>query len=247
MQISDAPPPYGMVVFDCDSTLSAMEGIEELSGEHRAELVALTRKAMEGSLPLEAVFGARLALVEPSRSAVERIGRLYVERTLPHAGALVRALRSLGKRVIIVSGGLEPAVGELARGNGFTPQKGGAEAVRIDERGANAGFDEASPLARSGGKRLVLERRARSGAGALAFVGDGATDLEAAPCAARFIAFGGVERRASVFERARVHCEAADLAALVPLLLSADELARLSRDPAHDSLMRAAAPWLQPA
>lgn len=248
MQISDAPPPYGTVVFDCDSTLSAMEGVEELGREHRAELSRLTRAAMDGSVPLEQVYGARLALVEPSRSAVERIGRLYVERVLPNARELVRALRALRKRVAIVSGGLAPAVLVLARELGIAAEDVEAVVVRFDESGAYAGFDETSPLARAGGKCLVLERRAaRRGAGPLAFVGDGATDLEAAPFAARFVAFGGVERRACVFEQARVHCDVADLAALVPLLLSAEEIALLASDPAHASLVRAAARWLKPA
>ncbi len=47
----DAPPPYATVVFDCDSTLAAMEGIEELAqGAGAEEIRALTRAAMDGAI-----------------------------------------------------------------------------------------------------------------------------------------------------------------------------------------------------
>lgn len=240
-RIEDRPPPYGTVVFDCDSTLSAMEGIEELAAGHVAELAAMTRAAMEGSVPLEAVYGRRLELVRPTRADVERIGRLYVEKLLPHARELVAALLALGKDVRVVSGGLLPAVAHLARALGIDGGAVAAVDVRFDAAGGYAGFDEGSPLARSGGKALVLERIARRpGAGPVAFVGDGATDLEAAHLVARFVAYGGVERRASVFEAALVTCEAPDLAALVPWLLSPAEIEALAADPAFAPLLEAA-------
>lgn len=241
MRIEDRPPPYGTVAFDCDSTLSAMEGIEELSAGRSAALAEMTSAAMEGSVPLESVYRRRLELVRPSRADVARIGRLYVERRLPHAAELVRALRRLGKRVRIVSGGLLPAVMHLGSALGLEESAVEAVDVRFDADGAYAGFDEASPLCRSGGKAEVLARiAAEPGAGLVAFVGDGATDLEAAPVVARFVAFGGVERRAAVFAAARVTCDAPDLAALLPLLCTPAEIAALTRDPACANLLGAA-------
>jgi phosphoserine phosphatase len=231
MQPRDQPPPYGTLVFDCDSTLSAMEGIEELAGaRHAEEIRRLTAQAMEGEIALEDVFGRRLALVRPSRADVLRIGREYVARRVRHAELLLDALRALGKRVVVVSGGLEPAVLALARSLGVEARDVRAVGVRFDAGGCYAGFDEASPLARSGGKIEVLRALARAGPAPLCFVGDGATDLEAAPECARFIAYGGVVRRAVVFERARVTCDVPDFAALAPLVLSPSELARLARE-----------------
>ena len=69
------------------------------------------------------------------------------------------------------------------------------------------------------------------------------TDLEAAGEVARFIAYGGVVRRAEVFERARVKCATPDLAALVPWLLSGDERRALAELGAHAALLEAAAPF----
>ena len=234
-ELSDRPPPYGTVVFDCDSTLCAIEGIEELA-RGNAEVARLTRAAMQGEVALEEVFGRRLALVRPSCADVERIGATYVETQLPNSARLVAALHALGKRVAIVSGGLLPAVRAAARARGRPDALVNPVDVRFDAGGRYAGFDERSPLARAGGKIAAL-RALRRPEEPLAFVGDGATDLEAAGEAERFVAFGGVERRAQVLAAARVRCLEPDFRGLVPLLLSEAEIATLARDPAHRTLL----------
>jgi phosphoserine phosphatase len=233
--LPDSPPPYGTVVFDCDSTLSAIEGIEELA-RGNAEVARLTDDAMEGRVPLEQVFARRLALVRPSRADVERIGARYVEELVPNVAALVRALHALGKRVCIVSGGLLPAVRALADVLGIDADHVMAVDVRFARDGSYAGFDADSPLARARGKVTALQRLKRPGE-RLAFVGDGATDLEAAHEAERFVAFAGVERRARVLAEARVACLDPDFRALVPLLLAPDEIAELRAHPAHRALV----------
>ena len=65
-------PGFRTVIFDCDSTLSAIEGIEELAVAHREEIARLTDLAMQGAVPLEEVYGRRLDLIRPSRQEVER-------------------------------------------------------------------------------------------------------------------------------------------------------------------------------
>lgn len=236
--LPDAPPPYAVVAFDCDSTLSAIEGIDELARLAGQDVRALTEKAMRGEIALESVYAARLELVRPTRAMVDRVGALYVARMLPHARELVLALRSLGKRVCAVSGGLEPAVRALAGAAGIAEEDVHAVPILFDGRGRYAGFDQASPLARSGGKVAL----ARSLGSPLAFVGDGVTDLEVAEAGAcaRFVAFGGVARRPEVLARASVRCEAPDLAALLPLLCSPAELETLARGADHAALLDAA-------
>lgn len=239
MQRTPTPPPYGTIVFDCDSTLSTIEGIEYLARDHQEQIQALTRRAMDGELPLEEVFGARLELVRPSAEDLERAGQAYVETALPHGPDLCAALLALGKQVWILSGGLRPAVLHLARALGLDETDVHAVGVRFDAAGEYAGFDNDSPLARSGGKLDLLLSLARADTGPIALVGDGATDLEAAPACARFVAFGGVERREEVFAGADACCEVPDLAALLPFLTSAEERGQLSSLPAHAGLLEA--------
>ncbi|MBK7644283.1 MAG: HAD-IB family phosphatase [Planctomycetes bacterium] len=237
--LRDAPPPYHTCVFDCDSTLSSIEGIDELAEGAREEIAELTRQAMAGELALESVYGRRLERIRPGRARVEALGALYVERMLPGARELVCALRALEKRVCIVSGGLAPAVETLARALGI--ERGEVFAVRIEfaADGSYAGFDPSSPLARAGGKREVLAHIASAPRAApIALVGDGMSDLEALeePALARFVAFGGVVRRAAVFERARVHASAPDLACVLPLLVSPSEMRILAASREHAGL-----------
>jgi phosphoserine phosphatase len=239
----DAPPPYGTVVFDCDSTLSAIEGVDELgeiTGVGREAIAALTERAMAGAIPLEQVYGKRLALLEPDRAAVEELGRRYVRAALPHARELTQALLALGKRVFILSGGVSQAVQALAQHLGLPLEQVLAVEVFHDRAGTYRGFDELSPLSRSHGKLELLREIGRGErGGGVALVGDGATDLEAAPAARRFIAFAGVARRAAVLERAAVSCDRPDLAALLPLLVTADEAERLSTVHGLAALVRA--------
>lgn len=225
--LPDRPPPYGTIVFDCDSTLSGIEGIDELAGELRPEIAALTHRAMAGELPLEAVYGLRLARIRPSAERVARLAEEYSAAALPGAASLVARLRRLGKRVVVVSGGVRQAVAPFAATLGIPDADVLAVELHFDAAGRYAGFDESSPLARSGGKIEVLRALAAApSAGPVCFLGDGITDLEAAPEVARFIAFAAFVRRPEVLAAARVVCEVPDAAALVPLLLTAAESAR---------------------
>jgi len=237
--VTDAPPPYDVVVFDCDSTLSDLEGIDHLATalgpDEAAAIAALTDEAMDGGKSLQEVYGLRLERIRPDRAALEALGTKYVAELLPSAREVVDALGFLGKEVHVVSGGLFPGVLRLGAELGLTPERIHAVGLALDEHGAYAGFDEASPLAREGGKIEVVAAL-RAGR-ATALVGDGATDLEAAPELARFVAFGGVKRRDAVFERARIQATDRDLVQLLPLLCTGPELDRIDAEPRFAGLL----------
>lgn len=235
--VRDNPPPYEAVAFDCDSTLSAIEGIDELAREHMDQIASLTDAAMSGEVPLESVYKQRLEIVRPTRQAVEAVGELYVERALPHVAELVAALHHLGKRVYVISGGVLGAVRILARHLEVPEERVHAVDLRHDDDGAYLGFDEDSPLARNGGKPEIV---AALNEPSIALVGDGTSDLEAAPYLSRFVAFGGVANRESVRREAKCHCAIADFAALLPLLCTREEIATLEELPAHAALVSAA-------
>ncbi|MDB2576786.1 HAD-IB family phosphatase [Planctomycetota bacterium] len=221
-------PPFAAVVFDCDSTLSSIEGIEELTAEH-PEISALTAEAMAGRVPLEEVYGRRLELAGPLAADMERIARRYEATAIAGAAELIAALHHLGKRVEIVSGGLLPAVRPFGVQLGVPAAGIHAVDVEFDTSGAYVDYDRGSPLARAGGKRELLAERFP--AGDVVLVGDGATDLEAKDACARFIAFTAVERRPDVVEGADVEVSQADHAALLPHLVSAEEVEVLRAAP----------------
>lgn len=211
--------PYGAVVFDCDSTLSALEGIEALAADVRDEVGALTDAAMAGDVPLEEVYGRRLELIRPTRSAVEALIPRYIDALVDDAAATIAALRTAGVEVRIISGGLLPAVAGLAEHLGLDPDHVAAVPITFTDAGAYAGFEAAAP-ARAGGKAEVI--RAWKAAGLptpVMLVGDGATDLEAADSVELFVGFAGVVDRREVTAVAPVVVRSRSLAPVLPLAL----------------------------
>jgi phosphoserine phosphatase len=191
-----------LVLLDCDSTLSTLEGVDELARRRgvAADIAALTHAAMEGTVPLEDVYARRLELIRPDAEDLVWLGRRYLETLVPGAPELVRALQDDGREVRIVSGGLAQPVVLLARGLGLPQGHTHAVPVLLDEDGRYRGFDRMAPTARAGGKADLVERLA--GGRPCVMVGDGVTDLEARSAGARVVGFGGVAARTAVREQA---------------------------------------------
>lgn len=224
---------YRTVLFDCDSTLSALEGIEELAAEHRREVETLTDAAMRGEVPLDQVYGRRLEMIRPSRTAVEALVPRYIDALVEDAVETVAALLASGIDVRVISGGLLPAVAGMARHLGLADDAVAAVPLRFDREGAYAGFQEDAPPARAGGKAEVIRRWRQAGlAGPVMFVGDGATDLEARDEVDLFVGYAGVVERPEVLADAPVVLRSRSLAPVLPLALGQSRPAA----PAHEAL-----------
>jgi phosphoserine phosphatase len=193
--------PLKLILFDCDSTLSAIEGIDELGRvrgpEVFAQVEAMTHDAMNGKLPVEAVFGERLRIIRPRASDVAAVGRQYVETTEPTALATLAALRAAGWTPMILSGGFRNAIRPLAVHLGI--ERVEAVDLYFDDVGEYAGYDEAYPTTRSGGKpEVVRALKAELSPARVVMVGDGVSDLETAPEVDLFIGFGRYVAREKV-------------------------------------------------
>ncbi len=187
------------VIFDCDSTLSYLEGIDELAVRKGVyeQLAPLTEQAMQGQLKLDQVFKRRLELTLPTQSDLKWLGERYIETLVDGARQVIESLQSAGKQVHVVSGGLQPAVLRLATSLGINPQNVHAVDIFFDPLGNYCGFDERSPLSKSGGKKLVCAEIISTGLNAV-MIGDGITDLEARQERVEVIGFGGVAIRHAV-------------------------------------------------
>ena len=236
-------PPFAAVYFDCDSTLSSIEGVDELlqfaESKLRADIAELTRKAMDGVLPLAEVYETRLSLLAPRRDQLDVIGELYVEHAVRHAREVVRALQHLGKHVGIVSGGLLVAVQALAQHLGIPLANVHAVPLLFDSHGAYVDFERSSPLWRNGGKVEVM-KRLPLGHRPVAFVGDGVTDLETQGHADLFVGFGGVVTRAMVATKAQAFVDGKSLAPVLAHVLTDEERMRLAANGAFAPLLEAA-------
>lgn len=196
-----------LVCFDCDSTLSGIEGIDELGRgcEPRvfAQIEAMTRDAMDGRIAVEAVFAKRLELIRPSRSAVEAVGKKYLATVEPTAEAALSALTLAGWTPAIISGGFTAAIQPLAEHLGVEIVE--AVPLLFGEDGEYLDFGRAFPAARSGGKaEVVRQLKHRLAPTRVVMVGDGVSDLEAKPEVDLFVGFG----RYAVRERVKREADA---------------------------------------
>ncbi len=214
-------PSFSRICFDCDSTLSRIEGIDELARDCGvgAQVKRLTNRAMDGEIPLESVYGQRLALIRPGRAAIDALAQRYIDERVDGVLELFSELRRQGKPVHIISGGIRQAILPLADYLGLPEQYVHAVDVYFDSQGVYQGFDQQSPLARSGGKAQVC-RFINSGGEAIVMVGDGQTDLEAKQAGAFFIGFGGVVVRETVKQQADMYITEPSLWALAPFLVN---------------------------
>ncbi len=198
--------PHNLIFIDCDSTLSSIEGIDELARLRGPETFRacedMTNQAMDGLIAIEEVYGARLALIRPSAAECGRIGQLYIDTVEPTASEFVARVKEMGWEPVIVSGGLTQAIEPFARFLGIDKVR--AVDLRFDAYGNYLGFDESCPTARMGGKRVVIEAdRSALGAGKVVMVGDGSSDLETQPFVDLFVGYGGYVARAKVKAEAR--------------------------------------------
>jgi phosphoserine phosphatase len=215
---------FDAVCFDCDSTLSRIEGIDELASRRglKQEVSRLTEAAMNGSLAIEAVYAERLSIVSPDEAAMTWLGERYVQELVPGAKETVEALHRLDKVVYLVSGGLLPAVRYLSRALAIPDAHVFAVGIDFDGAGAYRGFDTTSPLARADGKAVVC-RRLADRHDSIAMVGDGMTDIAARAGGAYVVGFGGVAYREQVAKDADCYIAGPELTATLEQLLSEEE------------------------
>jgi phosphoserine phosphatase len=186
-------PATKLICFDCDSTLSAIEGVDELARlrgpEVLAHIEAMTNAAMDGRVSIESVFGRRLEIIRPRREDAAVVGRRYVETVEPTAKATIAGLAARGWTILILSGGFTPVIRPLADYLGVARIE--AVELQFGADGSYRGYDAAFPTTRSGGKPEVITRlRHELQPAFTVMVGDGTSDLETQPVVDRFIGFG---------------------------------------------------------
>lgn len=112
--------PYGLAVFDMDSTLIACEVIDELArvAGVGAEVAEITDRAMRGELDFDESFRTRLALLEglDAGAVNELADQLPVQSGLSE---MATTLKARGLKLAIFSGGFIPIAERLKNDYGF--------------------------------------------------------------------------------------------------------------------------------
>lgn len=194
-----------LLLVDCDSTLSELEGIDELArlrgDEVFAQVEEATRLAMDGSIPIDSVFSRRLELIRPTKQDCEKIGQDYIARAMPGVKDALDEARADGWTVVIVSGGFVQCIEPLAKW--LQIERIEAVPLHFDESGNYAGYGTDYPTTRNGGKVEVADSlRQEWSPDLMVMIGDGVSDLETKGAVDHFIGFGGVAVRQKVKESA---------------------------------------------
>lgn len=244
---------YDLIFFDCDSTLSTIEGIDELARlkgkEQRVGL--LTSKAMDGELDLADVYGKRLKAIRPTRVELKAVEERYWETLVEDAQAVIDALQFLGLQVFIISGGLIDAVQGFGRRLGVEPARIRAVELEYNELSGEwwryhepqaqqtktyLDYSE-GPLTVSSGKAGIIDDLAADLPGRRLMIGDGASDLAAKDSVDLFVGFGGVVARETVAAKSDIYLRSASLACILPVAAGRRGWEQ-SRDSAHESVYR---------
>ncbi|MCP4305713.1 MAG: HAD-IB family phosphatase [bacterium] len=237
---------FDYVFFDCDSTLSAIEGIDELARMKGKfdEVKAMTDAAMDGEVYLHSVYDRRLEMLAPTHAEVAGIDALYRTTVVRHAAEVIGALHEAGKEVFIVSGGLLAAVRPFGRWLGVPHDHIRAVNLLYDElsgewwdylqdqwgqrNDVEYKDSEETPLVQSEGKSEVVTEMLGECRGRSILIGDGVSDLAARGSVDLFVGYTGVVSRPHVVAESDVLVVGDSLAPVLQLALTESEQMDLS-------------------
>jgi len=167
-----------LLVADMDSTIITCECLDEIADMAgiKAEIAAITERAMAGEIPFEAALIERVGrLAGLDISALQRV---YDERVrlTPGAATLGRTLDAHGARCVLVSGGFDFFTQRVAAAAGFHAHR----ANSLIDDGARLTGAVAMPILGREAKLAALREEAEALGVSLQdtlAVGDGANDL----------------------------------------------------------------------
>ncbi|HFQ94357.1 MAG TPA: HAD family hydrolase [Anaerolineae bacterium] len=224
-------PPYQHVFFDCDSTLTTVEGIDilaETAGK-KWRVEVLTNAAMDGKLDLAEIYAKRLRAIRPTQAQIQEIRRVYKRNIVEDAKETIAALQYLGHQVYIISGGLAEPVEEFGLYLGVPCEH--IRAVHVDydhlagrwweynsavEPGRYRDYEEGA-LTISDGKAQIVRELLGQQHGRALLIGDGHSDLLAGQAVDLFVGFGGVVTRQRVLAEAPAFIHSQSIAPILAL------------------------------
>ncbi len=219
------------VVFDCDGTLSRLEGIDELARLNGVgkDVCEMTAKAMADTGVTTDLYTTRLSMVKPRKKQLNALGDQYFSERTPYSLEVIKILQRLGKAVYIMSAGVNPAVLRFGEKLEIPSKQIYAVDLIFDEDGNYSDFDRASLLTTPGGKcRLMDDLRKKHAS--IIHIGDGMNDIDVKDCVTRFIGYGGIFYREKVASHSDYYILSTSLTPILPLVLTEEEAESLTEE-----------------
>jgi len=216
--------PLHAIFFDCDGTLSLIEGIDylaELNGVGD-EVCAITRQCMTESGMSLSSYRQRLDLVRPTALHIQQLAQWYIRQVTPDAKTVIDVLQQMDKKIYLISAGIKAALLPLAKFLGITEESVFAVDVTHNRKGEYLGFNQNSDLVQPDGKSRQIRLINPTG-NRCALIGDGITDLEAQSVVTRFIGYGGLGEKPIIKENADFYITSKSLLPVLALCLTTEE------------------------
>jgi phosphoserine phosphatase len=203
----------GLLIADMDSTIINVECLDELAdfAGLKAEISAITERAMRGELEFEAALRERVGKLKGLPVGALQLAYDERVRLNPGARTLVRTMRGHGARCVLVSGGFTFFTSRVAQAALFHAHR--ANQLQ-DAEGALTGV-VAEPILGREAKLAALHEEARVAKAPLSAtlaVGDGANDLAMIEAAGLGVAYRAKPIVAAHADAQVNHC---DLTALL--------------------------------
>jgi phosphoserine phosphatase len=240
-------PPYQHVFFDCDSTLTSVEGINVLaeSAGKGWRVKVLTEAAMNGEIELEGIYDKRLKTLNATRGQVRAIREAYKANIVPDSTSVIETLQALGHKIYIVSGGLAEPVIEFGLHLSIPRQNIYAVNLEYDQlSGQWWQSDDHQPnvdvrylaytqetLTLSKGKIDIIREVLAGTSGKSLLIGDGISDLMASTAVDLFVGFGGVTTRSQVRNNSPLFIRSESMAPLLSIAAGPASLKLLGGTP----------------
>ncbi|WP_321488410.1 phosphoserine phosphatase SerB [uncultured Hyphomonas sp.] len=167
-----------LLISDMDSTIIGQECLDELAdfAGLKAEVSAITERAMRGELDFEGALTTRVAMLKGL--GLDALEHAYAERITLNPGAktLVETMKADGAETVLVSGGFTYFTSRVAAAAGFHTHRGN---TLIDDGKALTGEVGRPILGREAKLSALDEFAAAKGIGRddVIAMGDGANDL----------------------------------------------------------------------
>jgi phosphoserine phosphatase len=211
--------PYDAVVFDCDGTLSQLEGIVELAHWNGVldQVQTLTEKAMSLTGMSADIYRERIQLTRPTWEQCERLATAYNHQRTPDINTVIHALQQQNIALYIVSAGVNPSVTLFAQHLNIEKSHVFAVDLSFDATGQYTGYDTGCPMTRASGKRLIVKKIQETHPN-IAYVGDGQNDMDVYNDVARFVGYGGAFYRKAMDEQCAFYIREPSMLSLLDIL-----------------------------
>ncbi len=211
---------YDSIVFDVDSTLTTIEGLDflaKIKGKEE-ELSKITKAAMGGDMSMRMAMEIKMKTISPSYDDLVQMGREYILNTTPGAIETIEFFKRNFIDVWILTGNFNPGVSIFADYLGIKPKNVLTNEIHFDANNNYLGFNLNNPLSNNGGKAITITKH-KNKLQRTVLVGDGSTDLDTQDVVDLFIGFGGVVYRQNVKEKSDIYVMDDNLKAIIPFVI----------------------------